>query len=323
MQTTRQRSFFPRKLILRPQSIAGNDVDMSAIEEALKLDNIREVPPSPTEIPQEEPKNLHRLEHINKFRPKPKRNRPLSKLPGTRTPTDPPNNEGLGNFFPTPERAAPVANRVSWNKTADTSQPLPVFMVSPSVSRKDLFKSLPPEEVVRRTFEPVMEESEKFDRSDVGAAKPPFGLSDRGFTADMLAEIRAKQEARASGIFSLNVNNVGSGEPSGRRSKSPPPTTPKPKVRVAGVRKNSGTRTAGEFGHSSALRLAECRRRPSGELAVLLGDVYRVCCMRVLWVVGFYFGHLPHFQTLRDMNFKKKNWKENQLSDDPIMVVRN
>lgn len=244
-QTTRQRSFFPRKINLRPQSIAGNDVDMTAIEEALKLDNIREVPPSPTEIPQEEPKNLHKLEHINKYRPKPKRNRPPSKLAvskavsGDLVGVD----DGLNHFFASAERAANAANRMSWNKSVDGNQHLPVFMVSPSVTRKEFTR--PPDEVVKRTFEPVVEEVEKCDKSDAGGARPPFGLSERGFTADIMAEIRAKQEARASGIFSLNVNNGSNGDNSDRRSKSPPPTTPKPRPRIVGVRKNSGPRNPG------------------------------------------------------------------------------
>ncbi|XP_055357873.1 F-actin-uncapping protein LRRC16A-like isoform X2 [Paramacrobiotus metropolitanus] len=255
IETSKPRSFFTRKINLRPQSIAGNDVDLIAIEEALKLESVREVPPSPTEIPQEEPRHLHKLEHLNKSRPKPKRNRPISKPPMSKSSGDiPPIDDGLGNFFALPELNSGHPNRLSWNK-ADAVQSLPVFMASPSVARKELVR--PADEVVKRTFEPVVEEVERNDTksSETGAGgKAPFGLSERGFTADIMAEMRAKQEARASGIFNLNVNNGGNVEPvsNGRSKSPPPPTTPKPRSRIGGLGKSLGAKSSEEHENGSS-----------------------------------------------------------------------
>ena len=75
------------------------------------------------------------------------------------------------------------------------------------------------------------------------ASKAAPAGSDRGLSASMLAEIKAKQEARASGIFNLNVNNVtNGGDHNGRSRSPPPPVTPKPKARAGSGRKSSGSR---------------------------------------------------------------------------------
>ncbi|GAU96902.1 hypothetical protein RvY_08273 [Ramazzottius varieornatus] len=236
-------AFFSRKINLRPQSIAGNDADLQAIEEALRIDHIREAPPSPTEIPQEEPKNLHKLEHINKNRPKPKRNNPATKFPSANTAlSDDPSaivDDGLGHFFSSTERALTSANRLSWTKSAEAAaMQLPVFVASPSTTRKN--HTVPEEVTVRRYFEAVHEEPDSVDTPT--ASKPPPAGSDRGLSASMLAEIKAKQEARASGIFNLNVGNLSNGDHNSRSRSSPPPVTPKPKARAGSGRKSSGSR---------------------------------------------------------------------------------
>ncbi|OQV23561.1 F-actin-uncapping [Hypsibius exemplaris] len=258
-----RRMFFSRKINLRPQSIAGNEADLLAIEEALRFDHMREVPPSPTEIPQEEPRNLHKLEHLNKHRPKPKRNRPITKLPGSggkSVSTDDSAltvDDGLGTFFASAERAVSAANnRLSWNKSTDSAAShFPVLVASPTVSRREVRKTVLEEVVTRKHFDSVQEESVPEPVSSVvepmssSSTKPPHaGFSQQQkFPDPILAEMRAKQEARASGVFSHNGNGFsnGDGVGVGRRSRSPPPTTPKPKPRAGSGRKSSGARLLG------------------------------------------------------------------------------
>lgn len=201
-----------------------------------------EAPPSPTEIPQDEPKDLQELEHINKNRPRPKRNRPISKLPPAKlksTVADAEDanlnfDEGLNHFFAVTD-ALPQRTSALFIPSDDPRE-LPLW--SPTVSQS-------PASLRREPRVPDIVAEQNGDESDRNdhLSKLPLAMPkpDRIIHANVLAEMKAKRELRASGLFSVNVANIGSPD---RPPKSPPLIlTPKPKPRIP--RKTSGSQPSG------------------------------------------------------------------------------